>query len=442
MAKGVELPPTVELMLSEVPTFESPFELLDHLLKRGLVRELVAQAEYTRNKWQFEHQPRNQRGMLRLCPAGGLNPFDKWGKCMDVACTTATAERFARTVGLYSDDVVVMDTITSLILRFRPDAYGDRMLLNSNVAALRALEPLLRAGIVRFGMDPPVCVQCDKALDSFVASNVPETVTHLKEGLRYDLQEREGEFFLGLYFSGDPFAWGQPIPPEIAARFRRTEVPLTPTRYEGVVLLRFLRTIAESLERTILRGATTSVRSKGIFAAADPIIGRVWESAQGAQVEARLDLQQMQSVDLPFIGELTPAETIILREEASRALPAFRARIEASVQGAQDRGAAARAVSELRAQALEVRAELGAVRAGQSWRTGLVTGSVGLAVGILAASPPAPVAVAALASALAAVSLMHPHTANAKKETAKLEALPGYVFVAAEDVLRHADGKN
>jgi hypothetical protein len=55
-----------------------------------------------------------------------------------------------------------------------------------------------------------------------------------------------------------------------------------------------------------------------------------------------------------------------------------------------------------------------------------------------AASSAVPVTATAIGAALAAVGLMHPHVANAAAEASKLKSLPGYVFVVAEDLLKHA----
>jgi hypothetical protein len=440
-AKGVELPPTIELLLAEVrTTFESPVELLNYLVKRGLVRELYARAAYTRTKWQYENQPPIHRGTLRLCPAGALNPFDSWGKCFDPGCTATMATRFAQTIGLYADDIVVIDPVTSLVRRFDPDSPGQRARLNASLVALRTLEPLLRAGIIRFGVDPILCDKCDESMNSFVSAKVPRTTKYLKEGFRYDLHERNGEFLLGVYLTTDKFVWRQLIPGPVAHRLQKTAVPKTPTRYESIVLTPFVQDYADTLERTIMRAAISTVRSNGLFATADAIIERLWRASEGTKAvgEARLDLEKLQTVDLPFVKDLTVDETLILRDRAAKALPSFRARIDASLGGPHTRANVASAVKELRAQALDVRAELGALGTGQRWRAQLVTGSVGLAIGVLAADPPVAVAATALGSALAAIGLMHPHTANAKKEVAKLKTLPGFVFVVAEDLLRHA----
>jgi hypothetical protein len=436
----VELPPIVELVLKELRPFESPLELIDHIGTRGLIPELVIAAADTRTSWRADAARPDRRGVFTLCPAGALNPFDKWGKCLDRECSVAVAERFARTVGLYAEEVVVMEPLSTLILGFDDHvSWAQAATLNAKIAVLHVLAPLLRAGVIRFGADLLKCGSCENNRRAFMSHQQDRAAKELKVGLQYDLRQRGDEFILGLYLEGDPTVWAEPIPAEVAGRLRKSRVPVVPTRYERAVLMPFVRNVAYALSRTVLEGAMCVARSRGTFATADTASARLFSGQDDSDRGATsLDLHGVQALDLPFISELTVEETLVLRDRAAKALPSLRAHLAASVPKLRDQSGAAALLAELQGEGVRVKSELGAIGRAQSWRGGLVTGSVAMALGVVAASSAVPVTATAIGAALAAVGLMHPHVANAAAEASKLKSLPGYVFVVAEDLLKHA----
>jgi hypothetical protein len=245
---------------------------------------------------------------------------------------------------------------------------------------------------------------------------------------------------LSLAF-GDGIDYVRHISPAEAAKFRKTKKPVSPTKYERIVLKGVITKHADSLVRLVLRSTSVSVRAQAVFAAADAATASLFEgtTVQSQSDRKRSPFEALQSINLPFVSELNVDEIVTLREEAKQALPSFRSLLDRSVLGAKTDDKIDEGTAQLRAQAAEVRAELDALRRGQRWRAGLVTASAGLALSIVAAAPPSFGAVA-LGGALAAVSLMHPHVAKDLSEAARLQASPAYLVVKAEDLLRHADG--
>jgi len=445
MPDSLELPPSIELVLHEIDTdHASPYEFVDSLIKTGLAKDLYQQAEFTQTHWKYADQMDQRRGVFKLCPAGTVNPFDKWGKCIDAACSDAYATRFARTVGLYAEQIVVADPLTRMMLTFEEEvlasAAGPMMLLSTAVK-LKRLEPLLRAGVILFCSTPELCSICYENTERFVAKRTESALTYLmQQDFRFSVNVANvDEPWVGLSFEKGDMVNHRPVTPQIASRLRKSRKPLVPTRYERIVLRPVVRKIAEWLERTVLGSYITSVRSKGIFAASDRATATLFQGARDHESGSLYEnLEGLQSLDLPFVGELDVAEILVLRQEAQNALPTFRSKIQSSLSGPSDSNRLNESVAELRLQATEVRSELEAIHRAQRWRNGLMAASAGLSMAIAAKSPPGYGAVA-LGGALAAISLMHPHTAKDKGEIAKLEASPAYVLIKAQDLLRHAD---
>jgi len=445
MTDSVELPPSIELVLREIDIgYASPYEFVDSLIKTGLAKDLYQQADFTRTRWQYADQKDQRRGVFKLCPGGTVNPFDKWGKCIDPACSDAYARRFARTVGLYAEQIVVADPLTPMILNFEEEvlapAAGPMMLFSTSIK-LKRLEPLLRAGVILFGSAPALCSTCYENTERFVAERTERALTYLmRQDFRFRVNVADvDEPWVGLSFEKGDLVYSRPVAPPIASRLRKTTIAVIPSRYERIVLRPVIRKIAEWLERTVLGSYITSVRTRGIFAAGDRATATLFLDAQDpASKPTYENLEGLQSLDLPFVSELSVAETLLLRQVAQKSLPAFRSKIQSSLAESLDSTRLHERVAELRLQAAEVRSELEAIQKVQRWRNGLVAASAGLSMAIAATSPSGYGAVA-LGGALAAISLMHPHTARDKGEIAKLEASPAYVLIKAQDLLRHAD---
>ena len=438
--KGV-LPPVVELLLAETRVdYGSSVELYEHVRNSGLLRELKSQAEYTLDEWKYADESPVHRGALKFCPAASLDPFGPWGKCSTPRCRVAIAERFARTVGIYADEVIVPDPATALVYRAEENAERRFEELQTVLAALRTLEPLMRAGVIRFGRPARrYCDECQLSVEKFLDTTIAQVEDVLKEGLTYQLTPLpNGDYVVGFKYAGADGVHSRTITESAGAQLRTTEAFVSPTEQESIVLSPYLSEAARMLLATAFTARLIADGTGGLLATGDAATAHLFEGARGSVwSNARFaELQKVQAIDLPFVRELTIDEIVVLRQEAANALPRFRSVIERSILRSDAEADVRDVVAELRGQAADVKAELAALERGRRWRAGLMAGSVGLSMVLFAASPP--LGAAALAGALAAMAGMHPHSAKDEIEAAKLESNAGYVLVRAEGLLRHA----
>jgi len=148
-------------------------------------------------------------------------------------------------------------------------------------------------------------------------------------------------------------------------------------------------------------------------------------------------MEAVQALDLPWISELSPEEVMVLRREATAALPQFREYLISRIAAAQDERSVISVIGELRESSARVAVELEASRRRWFTRTSLATGAVGLSIVLFAAAPAQAFAVAALAAALAALSGTHSHVVTDVADEHKLKSTPGYVLLKAKDILKH-----
>jgi len=149
--------------------------------------------------------------------------------------------------------------------------------------------------------------------------------------------------------------------------------------------------------------------------------------------------EDSRAFDLPWVSELNPSQILQLREEASKAIPSLRellARATTSDGSEPTDSSGASIISELRAQAEEVRAELSVkkTKSARYWRTAY--GVLGL--GISAYGVSTDQALAAMGGLLPIIQLLIEHRTTHESDTEKLKTRPGYVLVKAQDILAHA----
>ena len=145
------------------------------------------------------------------------------------------------------------------------------------------------------------------------------------------------------------------------------------------------------------------------------------------------------AAQLPWVQGLSVSQTLELRQEASSALPALREFLarKLSTQGeATDQDATADYVAELREQAGAVRSELAVATSKSPSLRRNATGILGLGISALSMGVQGPVE--ALANLLTTLGMIHAVPAPNAAHAQTLKAKPGYVLVAAQDILAHA----
>jgi len=157
--------------------------------------------------------------------------------------------------------------------------------------------------------------------------------------------------------------------------------------------------------------------------------------------ESRLPprVESLQTVRLPWVNDLSIAETVQLREEASMALDRLRARVAAASN--EDNGQQlTRLVAELNEEAAEVGAELKALRVGGPKLVDAGFSALGIGLILYGLTNSSLVATAAGFSSVAAK--LREEVKGKRAAITRQLARPGYVLLKARQLLDAREGSH
>jgi hypothetical protein len=437
-----KLPPAVEFFLGETSDEPmAPAELVSWMKRSCLAKEFQDCGQRTIADFDYADSPGHDSaaaGTFRLCPMGALDPLSRFGQCISPDCRAANAEAFARSVALYGEEIFLVDDLTGML------AFAD---LNSPVtaayllaarASLKKLEPLLRAGILRLGA--PIrryCEQCGNTIKSFQESAAERLCGELLERVKYALSP---EHMLRLKLSEDDIIGiVRVIKATDAATLRVSEQFIEPTVAEMQILRPFLLGDARKRVSQLFMTSTLAQRTRGALATCDRQDAGTFTSLAGwTNSDQKIEeLERLQSIELPYIEDLTVEELLELRDTAGLALPRFRNFLSSRILEASGPECVRTAIQELKEGVTDVEAELHALQAGRKLKFAAGTAMVVLSVVVAEVTSFPTVAAAAFAGALAAFNGLHPQFAKDETDTVRQKTLPSYVLWKARDLLRH-----
>lgn len=415
---GPGLPAHIALLLNENFDFSDP-RLVARRLK-SMLRELKQQADFA------SFVPLADVGNaseFRAVLSGGLDLFSTAGACQAFDCRLLYAEQIARTIALMSDKVTAHDFFYEQIhgLRSRP-TNAELSRLVSDLFVLRKLRPLIEAGLLRFTSPfMPVCRSCLNEFESRVVELSAQATARYGGRLTVERTSEGGHIDLGLLYD-----------PPVYMHFPREFC-------EGLSDDQLRDYFVYQAVRATLWDARSASWVSGNVFSNSPVGVSALLSAEGASFtppELRAFAAE-RTANLPWVAGLTVEQTINLRDAASAALPRLRefmARRLARANDGVSEPAWSETVAELREQAQQVRSELELATSRSPSLRRNAAGILGLAVSaacLLAEGPGT-----ALGGLLGTLGLVH--GVGRDDHEASLRMTPGYVLVAAQDILAHA----
>ena len=447
----MELPRVLKLLRSEVTagTIADWPRFKRTLSDKGFLRDLRQQAEASVPDAAYPKSAA-QAGSADVGLYGptSLNPFTAAFKCADFECRVKCADATATLSSLYTDYLVVTDEFARL---FDGEGQLDASQLRGLGSALTIadrLSPQLEAGIIRFAKPPEsFCPSC--------AARVHPEINAIADTM-WTLFLKEGSARFARTIGQGELEWWTPSHDGLISTVKldRKQLRLVTRladRHTGAIpsasleelhsILRpeLVHEVQEALEHAAvaaehgLTGASASTREALAVQLASP---------DRQQIEKVTEWRAAHSLDLPWIRDLSPAQALELRMRASKALPSFRAlvsaRISSGIISDTPRQSVVDLVGELRQDAERVRTELESIAREHPQALGAIgtIATVGMALTTVATmNPLAGAATLGLASVVAG---LHPRAADAEHQRMRAVASPGYVLVAASEVLRHA----
>lgn len=417
------LPAHIAFLLNE----PFPFDDLARTRKklREILRELRDQAELACRNWSDIAKGKSDRFVVVM--NGGLDLFGQEGACFELRCRIANGEQIARSIALMADEVVMHDFVVEKILGM--DARRNESIdsLLADVVLLKIMRPIIERGLIVF--EAPVVPICSHCL-----IEIEQTINRVTTEMYFQFGS---DMKVGKYNDGTKFVDTGPL-------------------YNPKVYLRGVPSKHKNRDELIKHAIAACVRSTVFdLAIAAHLNGTIFSnSAVGMAAvlacEERFDspaglraLDGRRAGSLPWVRGLSIEQTLELRDEAHEALPELREFLASNLGATQTTGdvrgtTEADYIARLREQALAVRSELAVVT---SKRSRLAASSLGIAslgisaLGICADNIGlAPTALALLGVLGAMRGIDGPH----EEHIARQKSRPGYVLVAAQEILQHA----
>lgn len=429
----MNLPPVVEIIFERrLFDAQSPGELAE-LLGRGLFGELRRQARWSLDEWSYD--VRFDRSQFLTTPIASLSPFTPFPQPPDAESIAQTASVFARTVALYSDVAVIRDPFTHVFAGHHAHSIEQIFIL---VKALGDLQPFLKRGTVRFGgllSHEYIHGEIEQAVANAAARLVRESLPSLTITFA-DADDKHEILIHGIPVQERGLAFPHRLTVAEAADLASVRADIIPAAsvpsLANIVeeeVARLMRLAIDDMSFAATLGATAL---SGCRTDTD-LVSRV--SGIALSEDALDDVTRELSVDLPWIANLTPAELLALRDRADFALPRLRQLLANQVGAEAESGR--NFLSELRAQATEVEAELQAIT---NQRNTLYRSSVqGLAIALFGYGVSTGVPAIVVSSVAALLAALAHGQSVARESSAKLSVLrskPGFALVQAKKLLQ------
>ena len=421
---SVGVPAHIALLLNESFDLNNPASVRRKL--KGMASELRDQAESSQPVFTYDLQddPREFRVVL----SGGLDLFAREGACQAPPCRLEYAAQVARSIALMADRVTLHDFMGEAFLDLRRRPKNEEVeALVPDLYVLKLLAPLVEAGVLQF-VSPfsPTCAGCIAEFDR----QAEETTSAVLRDFPCSFSvERRPEY--AVVDCGDMFD------PPLVVRVDNSHADEASD--DELVRWMALRSV-----RAALWGARDAAMLGGSLFSNSPM-GLSGLLRQEGRPLSHANLQAFagqRAANLPWVQGLSVAQTLELRQEARSALPSLREflarKLVAQPLGAND-GKPDEYIAELREQAAAVRAELSIATSKTPSLRRSATGIVGLGISALSLATEGPAT--ALTTLLTTLGLIHQVPGAGEGHQQLLKAKPGYVLVAAQDILAHARGR-
>jgi hypothetical protein len=390
---------------------------------KGMLRDLKDQSNSTAEHEGSQEEPASRE--FKAVLSGGLDLFHGIGACQGIHCRLGYADQISRSIALMADRVTANDYFHHQIRSLKSRSkLADFVPLVEDVAVLKRIKPLIEAGIFKFSSPSTrYCKSCMESFEERIEILTDQTLSSFKDQISV---ERSGNLLalnLGSIYNPPIHVRINPI---YAAEKSEREIA------RGVVKDAVRSAFFDAQTASCVGGSIFTNSNAGISALLSED-GRLLDSSELRSFSAE------RAAHLPWVAGLTVQQTLSLRNEASAALPLLRefmaSRFGLSHQATPQQSWQL-AVAELREQAEQVRAELSLAMSRTTSLQRNASGILGLCVSAVcwAAEGPA----TALGGLLGTLGLIHAIPAKDSPHVAELRTRPGYILVAAEDILQHA----
>ncbi len=419
-------------------------EISKRLNDRSFIKDFFDQCRAGISAFKYADRLRARPSKFDIYAGSGLNPLSSAGKCQESQCVIDYAHHFARTACFYSDRVVIPDPFSFTYI----EATAEEILCSLSV--LKVLKPLLEAGVIVFGPAAFLsCPNCAKVMESErkqVTSqlwreftNSSPDVFRYKDGRRWRMS-----FGSPLFTnSGVQFRFTTPATKEAIAATRPDALL---TGKNAMNLVRQYRDVIQKhcahCAHDVVFDSLTASRCNTTVVTSTPEEAAGYRLLDGRKVGGTLpDWSMLRTIRLPALERLTASQALQVREEAHKALPAFRAKVQRelmSLKDVSDEGEEKRALAaaaDLRVAAQELRGQLASLSLPSVRRREKLFGGLAVAFQIVALGSHDPaVTIAAIGTFAGLMVAAHKSESDRQEKHEVLVHQPAYVLLTAERI--------
>lgn len=439
-----ELPPAIAFMLSEFPGSKLA---LSHVRKAlgdaSFVRDFFDQCLAGIGTFKYADRLGARVDKFDVYAGYSLDPLSPDGKCRMLGCKIAYAHQFARTACLYADRVVIPDPFS-----FTVDVTDEEIF--ESLVVLTILRPLLEAGVIVFGPAAALsCSGCAKAMreaEKQVTAQLWREFKKTKPDVFRYKDGRRWHMSFGspmLTSAGDDLRLTVPATREAIAA-SKPDVILT-----GKNAMNLVQHYQKFLRRHFAQCAQGVVFSTQMGSSCNSTVAaNTREEAAGYRLLdrrklgfAQPDWSRLRTVPLPALDRLNALQALQVREEAEKAMPAFRALLQRDLMSLKnisdeaEEKRAAEVAAELRVAARDLQGQLASLRLPSIRRSEKLFAGLAIALEIVALSTGNPSAMLAVGGAFAALMLAaHKSERDRQEKQEVLAHQPAYVLLTAERI--------
>ncbi|SFN01662.1 hypothetical protein, partial [Nitrosomonas communis] len=425
--------PVARLLCSDFVNHESFDDVKKDFL--NLLPELRRHAEWTQNNYVYiDDKELKTDGRFIVTPVSGMNPFSRYGKCLDFRCRLKNTRRFAQTLGLYSDSINIHDPFTTLFLDNEDWSDYEIVALYHDITVLHELVPLFNKGVISF-LNPSAgfCNSCYSELIRKIGSLAEETLDDYKSEIKMRREEHGFSLDTGIIYE-----------PPLVQLFEHTSS--SKKRITKKIALKNLKkNVSAEIKEILMSFYSKSVQESAIFSNSRVTFNAL-RNLEGRSISNDIEAWELaHSTDLPWIKELSVQQVVQLREEAKSALPQLREKFAINIASNKayelnhTEDQTKNLIRELRASTEEVAAELSSLNIRGERRFNNVAGMLGLTVAIYGYGTDLMSPELSLTTLLSTLGLIHTFSKRDEEELRKITSKPGYVFVKAKELLSHAN---
>jgi hypothetical protein len=436
-----ELPPSIAFMLDEFRGEKFTLEDVSKSLSdKAFVRDYFDQCLASIGTFKYADDIRSRPDKFDIFAGNGLDPLSFGGKSPELQPVLSSTHHFARTACLYADRVVVPDPFSFTYI----EATAEEIFLSLKV--LQVLRPLLDAGIVVFAPEAYVaCGSCTKVTNKAkkqVASQLWHQFANADPNLfRY----RDGRRWR--------ISFGSPLLAQQRISLPATREAMAATKpnelLRGRNAMALVRRYKEALQRHFNFCAHSVVFDSFIGSRCNAtVVTDSPEEAVGYRLldhrsvgTALPDWSVLRTVPLPALQSLTASQALQVREEAEKALPAFRAKLQldlVSLKDLSDEEEEKRAreiAAELRLAARDLQGQLTSISLSSLRRKEKLFVALATALEIIAVGSKNSAAIFAASGTFAAAMIAAHQTHRDRRERHEvLVHQPAYVLLTAERI--------